>query len=209
MTLQLWLDICLESLSHWVQSGGVCCARVSGSWKQTSPAGQCSRSLCLDLQEPDGGGGFGGGWQGDWEQFVQLYPHYGSRQGWYKCCPECRADTGEAGPGVSPSEVGPGVSPSQPDLLCVPFTSWSLPVAWGDVFKLAVRLSITNPIYLKSFSSLAGSPGQMSCPGTGAPTQGSNPTSVQCVRRSLLAVTTCPSMSRCTGSRAATAPCAP
>lgn len=49
----------------------------------------------------------------------------------------------------------------------------------------------------------------MSCPGTGAPTRGWSPTSVQSVRRSLLEVTTCPNTSRCTGSHEATAPSAP
>lgn len=42
----------------------------------------------------------------------------------------------------------------QPALLCVPFTSWSLPVAWGDVFKLAVRVSITNPHFSEKASPL-------------------------------------------------------
>lgn len=38
----------LESHSNWVQLGGVCCARVSGSLKQTSPAGQWLLSVLKD-----------------------------------------------------------------------------------------------------------------------------------------------------------------
>lgn len=49
----------------------------------------------------------------------------------------------------------------------------------------------------------------MSCPGTGAPTRGWNPTSVLSARRSLLEVTICPNMSRCIGFHEATVPSAP
>lgn len=48
------------------------------------------------------------------------------------------------------------------------------------------------------FFSLVGFPGQTSCHDTGDPTRGSNPTSVQCVRRSLPAVTTCQNTSKST-----------
>lgn len=61
----------------------------------------------------------------------------------------------------------------------------------------------------KGLSSLAGSPGQMSCLGTGAPTRGWNPISVPSARRSLLEATTCPNTSRCIDSPEATAPSAP
>lgn len=79
---------------------------------------------------------------------------------------------------------------------------------WGimTTFKNRQWMSKSGSFFFKSL--LAGSPGQMSSPGTDALTRAWNRISVRSARRSLREATTYPSMSRCTGSLEATAPCA-
>lgn len=146
--------IYLESLSNWVQFRGACCVLVSGSLKQSSPAGQWLESV-LGFAGERWWGGFGGDWQGDQEQccFCQAVPMlWGPRWGWHRHC-LCGLPWGQGWHGVRLVGVyfhhccclWAGTSPA---LLCVPFISWSLPVAWGRLLLTSCERQHYKPLFI-------------------------------------------------------------